>query len=85
MERQAREKKRKNIIIKRLEVKSGKRRETVEKVMDRIGIKINVKKIKRIKDGRKKNKEMVVVKVEGKSIRKKSYKKRKLKKKKERN
>lgn len=40
--------------------------------MDRIEMKVNVKEIKRIRDGRKEGKVMVVVKVEGKKQKKES-------------
>lgn len=63
MERQ--EKRRKNIIIRTLEVTSRKRREAVKKVKNGIGVKVDIRKITKIERGRIDGKKMVVVKVEG--------------------
>lgn len=46
MEWQDREKRRKNIMTKRLKIKSGKRREAMEEVVHKIGVKVDIRKIK---------------------------------------
>lgn len=46
-----REKKRKNIIIKKVETKDGNKREAVEELLKRIDVKVEITKIRRIEMG----------------------------------
>lgn len=64
LERQEREERRKNIIIKRVEVRNGKRKEAVEEILEKIGVKVEIKEIKRIRGGMEDTEEMVLVKLE---------------------
>lgn len=52
MERKEREERRKNVIIRALEVKEGRRREAVEEVLSVIGVRGNIEEVKRVR-GRK--------------------------------
>lgn len=65
IERQEREERRKNIIIKGLKVKNGKRREAIEEVLNKIGTKVEIREIRKIGTGKEEGEEMVVVKVGG--------------------
>lgn len=66
----AEKEKRKNIIIRGLEIKSGKKEE-VEEVQNKIEMKTQIKGIKRIGVGREEGKGMVAVKVGGDEEKKK--------------
>lgn len=59
MEMKEREERRKNFLIKVLEVKEGKRREAVEEILKTLGVDIEIKEMRRI--GRDGNKEMILV------------------------
>lgn len=63
LEKKEREKRRRNIIIKGLEEREGKRREAVEEVLRKIGVMIKVGEIKRISGDKEKGKKMVMVKL----------------------
>jgi len=51
LERKERQERRKNIIIRGLEVKEGKRREKVEEVMERIGARVKVEEVRKLGGG----------------------------------
>lgn len=75
----AEKEKRKNIIIRGLEIKSGEK-EGVEEVLNKIEMKTQIKRIKRIGVGREESKGVVAVKVGGDEEKKKiTRKKRNLK------
>lgn len=59
MEMREREERRKNFLIKGLEVKEGKRREAVELIMKAMGVEIEMKEVRRI--GGEGEREMVLV------------------------
>lgn len=63
LEKKEREGRRKNIIIKGLEERKGKRRKAVEEVLRKIGVEIEMGEIKRIGGDREKGREMVMVKL----------------------
>jgi len=48
LEGREREKRKRNIIIKGIEVREGKRREAVEEILEGIGVKVDVREIRRI-------------------------------------
>lgn len=51
------------MIIKGVEVKKGRRKEEVERILDAIGAKVEIKEIRRIGEGTEKGKEeMLLVK-----------------------
>jgi len=50
MENREREKRRRNIIIKRMMAKEGKRREAVEEILDVIRVKVEIKEVRRIRE-----------------------------------
>jgi len=77
MEKKEREERRKNVIIRGLEVKEGKRKEAVEKILKEIGVKMEVKKIWRISGDREKEREAVGVKIEEEGKRMEIWEKKK--------
>lgn len=48
IELREREKRRKNIILKGMEMKNGKRREAVEEVLKIIGVKVDIEEMKKL-------------------------------------
>jgi len=65
MESREREKRRRNIIIKGMEAKEGKRREAVEEILEVIGAKVEIKEVRRIGEITEKGRgEMMLVKLE---------------------
>jgi len=85
MEKKEREERRKNVIIRGLEVKEGKRKEAVEEILKEIGVEVEVKEIWRISGDREKGREAVGVKIEEEGKRKEIWgKKKKLRGRKER-
>lgn len=70
MEMKEREDRKKNFIIKGLEVKDGKRSEAVEDLLERIGVKVGIKEAKRIGKNLEKEGEMVWVRLENEGQRK---------------
>lgn len=63
LERKKRENRRRNIVIRRLEIKEGKRKEEIEKVLDEMGMKEEVEEIRRMGSKGGERGEMVVVKL----------------------
>lgn len=70
MEMKDREERRRNIIIRGVTVKEGKRREAVEGLFREIGAKVTVKGVKRIGEVNRKGKEMIWVRLEDEGQRK---------------
>lgn len=64
MEKREREKRRKNIIIRGVEVKEGKKKEVIERIMKDIGADVRVKEIKRLGRDREKDRKMVWLRLE---------------------
>lgn len=54
------EERRRNIIIKELEVRDGNRRERAEKLLGEIGANVRIMKMKKVGEEREKEREMVV-------------------------
>jgi len=52
MERKERQERRRNVIVRGIEVREGKRRETVEEVLERIGAKVKIEEVKKIGKGK---------------------------------
>lgn len=63
IEKREREDRKKNIVIKGLEVKEGRRKEAVEEIMEKIEVKAKIEEIKRVGFKTMKEKEMVMVKL----------------------
>jgi len=64
-EKMEREKRRRNIIIKGMKAKEGKRREAVEEILEVIGAKVEIKEVRRIGEITEKGRgEMMLVKLE---------------------
>jgi len=63
MERREKEEKRKNIIIRGVEVREGKRREAVEEILKIVGVKVEIKEVRRVRGINEKEGEMVLVKL----------------------
>lgn len=71
-------KKRKNIIIKGAEVKEDKRRETAEKIIKIIEVKVEIKEIRRISEETEKGKgEMLLIKLENEEQKREIMRKKK--------
>lgn len=74
-----REERRRNIIIKKVEVKEGKRKEAVEEILKALGVKVDMKEVKKLGEEGK-GREMLLVKLkEEKQKREIMRKKKKLK------
>lgn len=61
MEIEERERRKRNIIIKGVEVREGKREKAVEKIMRAIGVKVKVEEVRKIARDRNKVGELVMV------------------------
>jgi len=64
LEGREREKKRRNVMIKGVEVKERERREAVEKIFEGIGVKVEVKEIRKIEEGTEREGGMLLIKLE---------------------
>ncbi|XP_011702471.1 PREDICTED: trichohyalin-like [Wasmannia auropunctata] len=85
LEIKEREERRKNIVIKGLEVKEEKRREAVEELMKRMGVEVEIREVKKMREEREKGEETVLVRLGKEEQRKEIMKsKKKLKGRKER-
>lgn len=58
-----REERKRNVIIKGVEIKEGKRREAVEKVLEIIRARVEVREVKRIARDRDREGEMILVRL----------------------
>ncbi|XP_011859447.1 PREDICTED: golgin subfamily A member 6-like protein 22, partial [Vollenhovia emeryi] len=63
MERKERENRRRNVVIRGLEVKEGKRREEVEKIIQKIKTEVEIEEMRKVGSGGGGEGEMVVVKL----------------------
>lgn len=77
LERKEREKRRKNLIIKGLEVRERKRKEAVEGLMKDIGAEVKIEEIWRIAKDRGREREIVEIKMENEEKRRKVWEKKK--------
>jgi len=64
LEKREREERKKNLIVRGLEVKEEKRIEAVEELMNRIGVELKVREVWKITGEKEKGREMVGIKVE---------------------
>lgn len=58
MELKKREERKRNILIRRIEVKEGKRREAVEEMLERIEVKVEIKEVKKLRGDKDKGREL---------------------------
>lgn len=77
LERKERKEKRKNIVIKGIKVKEGKRREVVEEMMKDIGMKVKIEEIRRLKGNEEGETEMIWVRLESEEQRREILEKKK--------
>lgn len=63
LEKREREERRRNIIIKGLEEREGKRMEVVERLLRDIGVSVKIKELKKIRGNKDKKKKMIVIKL----------------------
>lgn len=63
LERKEREKRKNNIVIRGIEMKDGKRLETVEEIMRKIGVRDKLAEVRRLGGEKEKERENVVVKL----------------------
>lgn len=77
LERKERKEKRKNIVIKGIKVKEGKRREVVEEMMKDIGMKVKIEEIRRLKGNEEGETEMIWVRLESEKQRREILEKKK--------
>lgn len=77
LERKERKEKRKNIVIKKIKVKEGKRREVVEEMMKDIGMKVKIEEIRRLKGNEEGETEMIWVRLESEEQRREILEKKK--------
>ncbi|KAL6418378.1 hypothetical protein ACFW04_012164 [Cataglyphis niger] len=78
MQRREREERRKNVLIKGVEVKKGRRRVAVEKLFESIEIKSEIEEVRKIVGGVEGGREMVVVKLKSEEQRTEVWNRKKL-------
>jgi len=76
LERKEREERKRNLIIRGLEVKEGKRKEAVDELMKVIGVDTEIKEVWRVVAEKEKGKEMVGIRIENTEKRKEILEKR---------
>lgn len=77
LERKERKERRKNIVIKGIKVKEGKRREVVKEMMKDIGMKVKIEEIRRLKGNEEGETEMIWVRLESEEQRREILEKKK--------
>lgn len=77
MEMKNREERRKNLIIRVIAVKEGKRKKAVEGALKEIGAEVTVKEIRGIGDMNRKGREMIWVRLEDEAQRREVWSKKK--------
>lgn len=77
MEMKNREERRKNLIIRGIAVKEGKRKKAVEGALKEIGAEVTVKEIRGIGDMNRKGREMIWVRLEDEAQRREVWSKKK--------
>lgn len=77
MEMKNREERRKNLIIRGIAVKEGKRKKAVEEALKEIGAEVTVKETRGIGDMNRKGKEMIWVRLEDEAQRREVWSKKK--------
>ncbi|KAL6419328.1 hypothetical protein ACFW04_013912 [Cataglyphis niger] len=76
--RMERRERRRNVLIKRVEVKEGRRRMAVEELFDNIGVKAKIEEVRKIGGDVEGGREMVVVRLKNEDQRKEIWNKKKL-------
>ncbi|XP_067207866.1 golgin subfamily A member 6-like protein 22 [Linepithema humile] len=77
MERKEREERRKNLVIKGIEVKEGRRKEAVEGLIKDIGAEVKIEETWRIAEDRDKRREIVGIRIENEEKRREIWEKKK--------
>ncbi|KAL6417325.1 hypothetical protein ACFW04_014576 [Cataglyphis niger] len=78
MERREREERRRNVLIKGVVVKEGRRRGAVEELFDNIGIKAEIKEVRKIGESVEEGREMMVVTLKNEDKKREVWNKKKL-------
>ncbi|KAL6417578.1 hypothetical protein ACFW04_012649 [Cataglyphis niger] len=78
MERREREERRRNVLIKGVEVKEGKRRVAVEELFDSIGIKAEIEEVRKIGGSVEEGREMMVIRLKNEDQKREVWNKKKL-------
>ncbi|KAL6416560.1 hypothetical protein ACFW04_013367 [Cataglyphis niger] len=78
MERREREERRRNVLIKGVEVKEGRRRGAVEELFDSIGIKAEIEEVRKIGGSVEEGREMMVVRLKNEDQKREIWNKKKL-------
>ncbi|KAL6421075.1 hypothetical protein ACFW04_013599 [Cataglyphis niger] len=78
MERREREERRRNVLIKGVEVKKGRRRVAVEELFDNIGVKAEIEEMRKIGGGVERGREMMVVRLKNEEQRRETWKERRM-------
>ncbi|KAL6419615.1 hypothetical protein ACFW04_013703 [Cataglyphis niger] len=78
MERREREERRRNVLIKGMEIKEGRRRGAVEELFDSIGIKAEIEEVRKIGGSVEKGREMMVVRLKNEDQKREVWNKKKL-------
>lgn len=76
MEMKERKERRRNIVIRGLKVREGRRREAVEEVLEKIGVEVEVKEIRRVESSTGEGREIVLVKLANEEQRREILKKK---------
>ncbi|XP_067208444.1 golgin subfamily A member 6-like protein 25 [Linepithema humile] len=77
IERKKREERRKNLVIKGIEVKEGKRKEAIEGLMKDIGAEVKIEETWKIAENRDKGREIVGIRIENEEKRREIWEKKK--------
>ncbi|KAL6417641.1 hypothetical protein ACFW04_012599 [Cataglyphis niger] len=78
MERREREERRRNVLIKGVEVKEGRRRVAVEELFDSIGIKAEIEEVRKIGGSVEEGREMMVIRLKNEDQKREVWNKKKL-------
>ncbi|KAL6416607.1 hypothetical protein ACFW04_011364 [Cataglyphis niger] len=78
MERREREEKRRNVLIKGVEIKEGRRRVAMEELFDSIGIKAEIEEVRKIGGSVEEEREMMVIRLKNEDQKREIWNKKKL-------
>ncbi|KAL6421643.1 hypothetical protein ACFW04_014561 [Cataglyphis niger] len=78
MKRREREERRRNVLIKGVEIKEGRRRVAVEELFDNIGVKAKIEEVRKIGGGLKKGREIIVVRLKSEKQKREVWNRKKL-------
>lgn len=82
--RKEREERRRNVVMKVVKVKDGKRKEAAEETLKEIGAKVKIDEVMKVKDGGERGTEIIWVKIENEEQKEVMRRKKELREKKER-